>query len=180
MSRVPLRDRADLPEEYRYLFTDNAVGELNLFRAMGNAPACMRSYMRFGSTLWDACGLDARDRELAILAVARALDSRYEWHQHVGLGLDAGLDWETIRALGRKDHETLSASDRVLAEYAIAVARGAVDDAVFQAAGERLDDAALVGVALLAAYYVMTERFAAALSIPIEDAFVGWEPSAPE
>ena len=179
MSRVPMCDRTDLPEQYRYLFTDNAVGELDLFRAMGNAPSCMQSYMRFGTTLWDDCGLDPRERELAILATARALDARYEWHQHVGLGRDAGLTTAIIRSLGREDHETLSERDRVIAEYAAAVARGTVDDALHRATAERLADGTVVGLALLAAYYGMTAQFIDAMGITPEDAFVGWEPPDP-
>lgn len=176
MPRVPRRDRTDLPEAYRYLFTDNAVGELDLFRVMGHAPACMQSYMRFGSTLWEECGLGPRERELAILATARALEARYEWHQHVDLGREAGLTMAEIRALGGEDHAALADRDRAIADYAAAVGRGTVDDGHHRTARAQLSDGTIVGVALLAAYYVMTARFLDALAIAPEEAFVGWQP----
>ena len=177
MSRVPLRDRADLPEAYQYLFTDNAVGELDLFQAMANAPACMQSYMRFGSTLWDDCGLPPRERELAILAVARALDSPYEFHQHVGLGREAGLAEETIRALGEGNVTELADADRAIAAYAVAVADGSVDDALHRTTIDRFGPETVVGLALLASYYVLTARFIDAVGVTPEGGFVGWDPT---
>jgi YYY domain-containing protein len=62
-----------LPEEYQYLLDEDVLGERNIFRAMGNNPPILKSYMLYGSTLWKECGLSPRDRELVILGVARAL-----------------------------------------------------------------------------------------------------------
>lgn len=178
MPRVPLLDATDLPDDYRYLFSDNVVGELDLFRAMGHAPACMQSYMRYGTTLWEDGGLSARRRELVILAIARAIDSRYEWHQHVALGREAGLDLDTIRALGRRDHAALNVADRAIVEYAAAVATDAVTDELHDRAAGQFDEGTLVAAALLAGYYVATDRFIAAVDVDPEGTFVGWEPEA--
>lgn len=179
MARVPLLDATDLPEEFRYLVSDNAVGELDLFRAMGHAPACMQSYMRYGTALWEGGGLSPRRRELAILAVARAINSEYEWHQHVTLGLQAGLDIETIRAIGRGNLSSLDEPDRTLADYVVAAAEDGITDEQHATAAERFDDGTLVAVALLAGYYVATDRFLSAFDVSPESAFVGWEPEAP-
>lgn len=38
MVRVPLLKQANLPEEYRYLLSKDAMGEINLLCAMANNP----------------------------------------------------------------------------------------------------------------------------------------------
>ena len=42
-ARVPLLRQSDLPEDYRYLFDEDALGELNLFGAMGHVPRTMQA-----------------------------------------------------------------------------------------------------------------------------------------
>jgi len=177
MSRVPLRDAKELPEEYQYLLADDAMGELNIFRAMGNNPPVLQSYMRFGAVLWDECGLPPAQRELAILVVARILDSRYEWHQHVGLARTAGLADEKIDAVGRKKWSYFDGHEEAIVSAIRAIARGERVDHAINTLGDVVDDRVVVGVTLLAGYYVATARALAAWDIPVEGEFVGWAPS---
>lgn len=81
MARVPLLEQTDLPEEYRYLLSEDAMGEINLLCAMANNHEVLQLYMRYGSTLWSAAGLDEAAAERCILTVAWTLDAGYEWHQ---------------------------------------------------------------------------------------------------
>jgi alkylhydroperoxidase family enzyme len=177
-ARVPLLDRTDLPEEYRYLLDDDVLGELNLFRAMGHAPRAMRAYMRFGSALWNAGDLTERERELVILGVARSERSRYEWHQHVGLGREAGVTTDELRALARGDGTPLTEREQAVVRYAEAVAAGSVTGPLFAAAAEVTDTETIVGLTLLAGHYLLTARFLDALAVPTEAAFAGWLPDA--
>lgn len=174
MARVPLLSKEDLPESYRYLFTDSAVGEATIFRAMAHAPEQMQSYMRYSTTLWRT--LPDRERELAILAVARAIEARYEWHQHVRLGREAGVTTAEIRAIGADALAELNPPDRTLVTYAQAVALDRVTDADHDAIRSVYDEETVVGLALLASHYVATARTLAALGIEPEEPFVGWEP----
>lgn len=177
MARVPLLNRTDLPEEYRYLLSENAVGERNIFRAIGHNPPGLQSYMRYGSTLWDECGLSPRERELAILATARALDSTYEWQQHVELARDVGVTAAEIDAIGRGDLAPFDDAERALVAYVRAVADDRVTDAVHEELAVHYDDRTVTGVALLSGYYVATARVLNALAVPVEEEFVGWEPT---
>ena len=179
MARVPLVDREDRPEEYQYLLHEDALGERNIFRAIGNAPPVLQSYMRYGTTLWETGDLTARERELLILAVARALRSAYEWHQHVDIGREAGLTDKGIAAIGREEYENFEGfddRDRTLLAYADAFARGEVTDAIHEDLAEFCEASTLTGVAMLCSHYVATARALDALVVPLEGSFVGWQP----
>lgn len=179
MARVPLVDRDDLPEEYQYLLGEDALGERNIFRAIGNSPRVLQSYMRYGTTLWEAGELTTRERELLILAVARALRSEYEWHQHVDIGREAGLGTDEIAAIGREEFENFEGfddRDRALLAYADAFARGEVTDTIHEDLAEFCETSTLTGIAMLCSHYVATARALDALEVPLEGSFVGWRP----
>jgi 4-carboxymuconolactone decarboxylase len=179
MSRVPRTEQSDLPEEYRYLLDEDALGERNIFTTMGNNPAILKSYMLYGSTLWDDCGLSPHDRELAILAVARELDSRYEWEQHVDIGHEAGVSPEAMRAIGTGDLAYFGDRTRAMLEYVQAFAANDVTDEVHERFAAHFDSDAVVGIGMLASHYVATALFLEGFEVPLEDTtFVGWEPTA--
>lgn len=177
MARVPLLRQDDLPEDYQYLMSEDALGERHIFGAMGNNPAILRSYMLYGNTLWEECGLDAHERELAILAVGRALRSRYEWQQHYDIGLAERVSVEEMRAIGRDDLSWFD--DRLEATLAFvqAVATDDVTDDQVEALSAYYDDEAVAGICMLATHYVATARMLSGLDVPLESDFVGWEPA---
>jgi len=178
MARIPRISQSDLPEEYQYLLDEDALGERNIFTTMGNNPAILKSYMLYGSTVWDECGLSAQDRELAILAVARALDSRYEWEQHVDIGHEVGVSPEAMRAIGSGDLSSFDPETRAVLAYVQAVATDDVTDEIHEQVRDHFDDETVTGICMLATHYVATARFLSSLSVPLEQsAFVGWEPS---
>lgn len=174
MAHVPLLDPEDLPEEYRYLFEENELGVLNLFRALGNNPPLLQSYMRWGTALWRESGLDEREVELVILAVAGFLEADYEWHQHVGAGREAGLTGSELAAVRDGSFDGLDARDRALAAYAVGCVRGTVAEGVRRSMAERFDDRTVVGVTLLATHCLLTARVVEALGIEPKGEFVGW------
>lgn len=178
MSHVPLVDASDLPESYRYLLDDDVMGELNIFRAMGNNPPVLQGYMRFGSVLWEETGLPATERELVVLVVAKETRSRYEWHQHVGIARDVGVDPARIDAIGRADWASFEGRLNALLSYTRAIVEDRATDDDVAALCEHVDADALVGITLLVGYYVATARALAAWDVPVEDEFVGWVPGA--
>jgi alkylhydroperoxidase family enzyme len=191
MARVPYPDLAEVPEEYRALLNpqnphirtddDDWHGEMddiedsrNTHRALANNPQMLDAYRRFAASLWQDTGLSARERELTILAVARTLDSKYEWKDHVVIALRAGVSESEIEAVGRWDLSDLDDSDRALLEYARRFVAGGVTDAVHDAFVEQFDVSTLVGVNLLAGYYLLIVRMADALDLDFEEEFMGW------
>ena len=178
MSRVPLTTQSDLPEDYQYLMDEDALGERNIFRAMGNNPDILKSYMLYGTTVWNECGLSAHGRELVILAIARKLESEYEWEQHVDIGYDADVTGEEMRAIGRDDLSYFDDDIQAALEYAKAFAVNEVTDELTEQLSTHYDDKTVVGIGMLSSHYVATGYMLESFDVPLElDEFVGWEPS---
>lgn len=176
MARVPLLKQADLPEEYRYLLSEDAMGEINLLCTMANNPDVMQSYMRYGSTLWSEAGIEETDVERCILTVARTVDAEYEWHQHVPIARDMGVPETHLEAISDRKFDHFDDQRAALLRYARAVAENDVDDEVYSNLVSYVDDSVVVGVTLLATHYIATARFLKALEVPIEEPFIGWSP----
>lgn len=178
MARVPLLEQAELPDDYQYLLSEDAMGEINLLCAMANNPDVLQSYMRYGTTLWQDGGLDSDDLERCILSVARGLDAEYEWNQHVPIARNLGVPDEDIEAIAAEDFDHFDDRRAALIRYVRAVAEGEVDDETHAQLAEHVDDATIVGATQLATHYLATARFLDALDIPLEGEFVGWTPNA--
>lgn len=165
-------DDEALPEEYRDRFS---TGSRHVHRAIANNPAMLRGFRDSNSTVWQESGLGGRERELAILASARASDSRYEWHQHVRHGLSVGLMPQEIRAVARGEYDEFSAKEAALVAYAAAVSEGAVDDETFERFADHYDRETVVGTTMLVGSYAGLARSLDAMGVEPEEAFVGWE-----
>lgn len=178
MARVPYQEPAALPDDVGDLVISSLQGRpVHVYQAIANNPAILDGLRTFLGTLWSDTGLTDRQRELVILASAKAAGSTYEWHQHVRIARDDYLTAEEIAAVGVGEFEGFEPTERTLLEYATAVVEGAVDDAVHEAASEIVDDEAmLVGTAATAAGYLGLGRLIDALGVEIEDGepFVGW------
>jgi alkylhydroperoxidase family enzyme len=174
MARVPYLDGDDVPEEYGAVFERSRSGATHLFGALANDPPVLDAFVSFARVLWAECGLDEAERELVVLTVARQTHADYEWHQHVPLALDAGLSEAEIRLVREGRYDDLDPRREALTSYAAAVSAATVDDALYRALAERVDDRTVVGVTMLAATYTGLARFLDALAIGPEESFVGW------
>lgn len=174
MAHVPYVEKEDMPEEYRYLFEENEAGELNVFKAVGNNPAVLRSYMRWGTVLWEASGLTRQEVEVVILAAARKLDAHYEWHQHVPLARAFGIDDGTILAIADGEEEALTDREAVLVEYTGAFLDRDVTDRHHDLLAEQFDSETVAGLTMLASHYLATGYVIDALGVEPEGEFVGW------
>lgn len=181
MARVPYRAADELPEDVRDLVVSELQGRsLHVYRAIANNPAVLRGLRGFLGALWADTGLSERQRELVILATARAAGSEYEWHQHTRIARDDHLDIEELDAIGAGEFGAFDPDDEALLSYGVAVAEGTVDDAVHEAALEVLgDESTIVGAAATAAGYLALARIIDACGVELEpgDAFIGWVPS---
>lgn len=77
----------------------NRVGKLeasNLFMMLIRDFRLFRNWLMFAKQLMPNGRLDRRDTELAILRVGWNCRSRYEWGQHVDIGMRAGVTAEEI------------------------------------------------------------------------------------
>jgi len=177
MSRLPLLDLDDIPEEYHHLFTDDYLGDRHVFRVWAHNPALLEATLEYLNTLYGEIG--GRRKELVILTVARARGARYEWHQHVDIARGEGVTVEEMRAIGGDDLSPFDDAEYVLLQYARAVASGTVTDQVHDALARHYPPAEVVAVGLLVDFYVGLCNYVAAVDLPFEGGeFVGWTPAA--
>jgi alkylhydroperoxidase family enzyme len=178
MARVPYLTGDDLDPEYRDLVVSSLQPgkRVNVYSAVGNNQEILGGLREFLGALWNHSGLDDRQREIVILTVAAEIGSTYEWHQHVGIAADAGLNDEEIGAIARDDRDPFSDDERALVAYVRGVARGRVTDPLHKAVVERIGERATVGAASVAAGYLALGHLIQALGVEIEagDDFVGW------
>ncbi|MFA9418419.1 carboxymuconolactone decarboxylase family protein [Natrinema sp. HArc-T2] len=175
MSRLPLLELDDIPEEYHHLFTDDYLGDRHIFRAWAHNPEVLESTLEYLNTLYDQLG--DRRKELVILTVARARGARYEWHQHVDIARDKGVTVEEMRAIGGDDLSGFDDAEFVLLQYARAVESGTVTDQVHEALSRQYSPAEIVALGLLVDFYVGLCNYVAAVDLPFEGGeFVGWIP----
>ncbi|GAB7093328.1 hypothetical protein JCM30237_04800 [Halolamina litorea] len=179
MARVPYVDPEDLPEEYRDLVVSKLQGKpVNVYAALGNNPEVLAGMRAFLGSLWESSGLEDRERELVILLAAAENGSRYEWHQHVRIGGDAGVTEAEMAAIADGDFGGFDADEALLLRYAAAVLAGEVDDDLHDAFVAAYDESTAVGTASLASGYTSLSGVLDALDVGLEDGeeFVGWDP----
>ena len=181
MARVPYVSPDDLDAEHRDLVVSSLQPgkRINIYSAVANNPAVLAGLRAFLGALWADSGLTDRQRELVILTAASEVSNAYEWHQHVHIATDVGIDPDELAALARDDRSAFSADEDVLVAYARAVVRGRVTDELHAATVDALGEAATVGAAATTAGYLALGRLIDALGVELEadDEFVGWDPA---
>jgi len=179
VTRLELLDRDEIPDEYQHLFTDDYLGDRHIFRVWAHNPEILEATLEYLNTLYDQ--LTPRTKELVILTVARARGARYEWHQHVDIARDKGVETAEMRALGGDDFSGFDDEEFVLLQYAEAVATGEVTDQIHDALAAAYSPAEIVAVGLLVDFYVGLCNYVASVELPFEGGeFVGWTPSDEE
>lgn len=147
-------------------------------RTFANNPELAETHVFTNVSMWTKTGLTPQEVEYVILAVGRAMDSGYEWHDHVIAAIErAGLSREEVLAISNRDTEAMAPSKRALVEFAFEFVSeyGAVGDETYDHLAEFYDESTLVGVAFLAGYYVFLHHVATTLGLELEEEFVGWQ-----
>ena len=125
------------------------------FNAMLVNPDLGLTVQRLGADIRYRSTLDAREREIAILALARLRDSDFEWYAHERVGLVAGLTDDELDALDAGGSPT-SFSEReqvVLAATRALVIERDLDEATYDAALGLLGRTTLADLITLVGYY---------------------------
>lgn len=92
MALVPYLSESDLAEGDRPLL----ASPHNLYRALANSPDALRNFTVLGRWIRHNSEIDARLRELAVLQVAYATGTPYQWSHHIKVGRDYGVSDEDI------------------------------------------------------------------------------------
>lgn len=179
MARVPYLNTEDLAPDQREQFDDDespvAVDlNTNIDRAVVHAPAVLDALSQWLQGLYDAVD-ESRIRELAILAVARATESRYVWQHHVSIARDVGLTEAEIVKIAEGSFEAFTPREVALLRYATAVATDSVDDDIHAALADRFDHQSVIALVFLITEYIQIGYFIDVLQVELEEEFVGWQ-----
>ena len=172
MARLPYLDADDLPEDQRNLLSR----PINLNRALAHNPGALRTFGRMGQWIRHDGNLDPRLRELAIVQVGYSTASPYEYSHHVKIGREFGLSDDDLRAVGANTAgESTHLGDIEL--LVLRAAREMTDDLAVSGetwAGleEHLDEADLVELTLVIAFYNAVVRILGTIEIDVEDSYV--------
>lgn len=127
-------------------------------------------WLRFASRLMPFGTLDRRDAELVILRVGWNCRCRYEWGQHVAIGLRAGLTAEEIArvALG-PEARGWDSRQAVLLQATDELHRDRVVSApTWRILASHFDPAQLIEVTMLVGHYEMLAGVLNSVGLPLE------------
>jgi len=166
---IPLPGDDQLPEEVRAAL--GSLPPLNVFRAVAAVPGSFRPFLELGGSLLGGPAIDVRNREIAILAVARATGARYERAQHEQLAANAGITEAEIAAIRDGDAEAVLDDEGALAfAAATEISRDVrLSDETLARLIERWGNAGAAELILCASYYNMVSRFLESARVPLED-----------
>lgn len=132
---------------------------------VGTAIEQLGAVLRFGTP-----ALTGRQREIAILEVARSERSDYEWRAHSKTGLAAGLRPEELDAiLGGWDPDTFSSAETLTRQVVQAlVTERDLTDPLFAAAEQGLGATVLFDLISLVGYYQHTALALRVWRVPLD------------
>jgi alkylhydroperoxidase family enzyme len=144
---------------------------LNVFKMMAHAETSFRPLVRLGAAILAKQKLAARLRELAILRVADLSGSRYEWAQHVSIGMLMGVTRAQVDALERGELAAacFEEGERLVLEFATEVVRDVrASDATFARMRARFSPQEIVELVLAIGYYMMIARLLETTGVDLE------------
>ena len=142
----------------------------DVFLLLLRHPHLFWSWLRFASKLMPFGTLDRRDAELVILRVAWNCRCRYEWGQHVSIGLRAGVRAEEIALLPQgPDAEGWSPLQRALIRATDELhAQHQVADATWHQLSDLLGPRRCLEAVMLAGHYRMLAGVLNSACLPLE------------
>lgn len=141
-----------------------------IIMTMANHPELGHVYNVWGKHLLMGNQVPIREREMIILRVSWNLKSQYEWHNHVGYGLNAGLSLEEIAAIGvGPDAANWGELDQaVLRSVDEQMNAGRIGEATWTTLAKYYDRRQLMDLVFTIGHYVMTAWAIASLDVPLE------------
>ena len=142
----------------------------NIMNVMANHPVLGQVYNAWGKHFLMANSLSTRQLEILILRVAVRVNSAYEWHNHVGYGMNAGLTLEEIGAIrdypdggdwSEEEAALIQAVDDLIDTHVIA-------GGTWAALSKTLDTRQLMDLTFTIGHYVMTSWALSSFGVPIE------------
>jgi 4-carboxymuconolactone decarboxylase len=177
--RLPLLRREDLDEAGKRAFDRANTPGKTIVGLRGPAgirlysPKTAEAHDTINQYLRFQAGFDAKLREIAILTVAREMDSQFEWAAHQPEALKAGVPAETIDVIKYRkpaDHAGLSETDAAVIEFGRQLFRDhKVTSAAFARVKALFAPGQLVDLVMLMGNYAATAALLAAFDMQVPD-----------
>ena len=175
--RIPYPPKSEWTDETREVFAfwgePNSWEEgskTNVITMMGNHPPLGKVFNIWGKHFLMANTLNTRQLEIIILRVAWRVKSAYEWHNHVGYAMNAGIMLEEIAAIrdfpaGGEWTEEEAAMMRACDDL---IDDNVISDATWAILTKTLDKRQMMDLTFTIGHYVMTSWALASIGVPIE------------
>jgi 4-carboxymuconolactone decarboxylase len=142
----------------------------NIIMVLANHPKLAMTYSQWGKHFLMENSLNNRQQEIIILRVAWRVKSAYEWHNHVGYGMNAGLSLEEIAAVRDYPDSTIlieeeSALIRACDEL---IDNNRVGDETWALLSTYFDRKQLMDLVFTIGHYVMTSWALSSFGVEIE------------
>jgi alkylhydroperoxidase family enzyme len=173
MTRLPAPGPAAVPEDLREFLAQFPPDEM--FTMLTHSPTTVKPLMGLAQALYTSLDLPARDRELAILALADAVGGEFVFAQHVPISAKAGVDDALRRAIRARDHDNpaLTDHDRAIVRFTTELATAKpVSDAAFAALRRFLSDREVVELLHVCGYYWTLSRLCTVLQVDLTRLYV--------
>ena len=150
--------------------------DFNIFKSMAHNHHVQKGYGDLGGRLLYRGTLDPRLREIVINAISVKTGCASEWSHHVGIGRQAGMTDDELRAIRDGALGELGDTERLYIDYAHKVEDMQVtDDDVAKLRSAGLSDEQIVELTVLAGFYGMTARYLLALDVAIDEGNAGFD-----
>jgi alkylhydroperoxidase family enzyme len=167
-TRIPYPADDELTPEARELLSQ--LPALNIARMFAGAPAALRPLVELGQAILLQAELDPRLREIAILAVAHASDSRYEGAQHENICRAIGMAEDEIRAAADGDVHALAPDAQLVWRFGEQIARDVrADEALTQQVLERFGRRQATELVVACAFYSAVARIIETCGVDLEE-----------
>jgi alkylhydroperoxidase family enzyme len=172
--RIPPLPRGDRDEPTEELLSSLRgapdAEDLNIFATLARHPKLLKRWVAFGGVLLYGGTLPPRERELLILRTGRNCMSDYEFHQHVRIGLDAGVTHDEIAQLVTNDDTAWPPEDRLLLRAADELHHDSrISDSTWAALAKRYDEQQLIEICMLVGQYHLVAFTLNSLGVEIEE-----------
>jgi len=121
-----------------------------LLMAVAHSSGCFRNFLRLPDSLIRHSKLDAGLREIAVMRMARVLDSDYEWTLHDRYARTAGVRQDQLDALrsGDVDGGAFTETERLVIAFTDEGMKGTLSDELFAEVRERIGEESVVDLVL--------------------------------
>jgi 4-carboxymuconolactone decarboxylase len=142
----------------------------NIIMVMGNHPDLGKVYNHWGKHFLMNNSLNTRQLEIIILRVSWRVQSAYEWHNHVGYGMNAGLSLDDIAAIrdfpasgnwSEEETALMTATDEL-------IDANKISDPTWATLTKTFDKRQMMDLTFTIGHYVMTSWALSSFGVQIE------------